>query len=155
MILKQDYIFIFLFAYLYLSHEPTIFFFQAEDGIRDGHVTEFRRVLFRSLGCVVAAIADLPDGQAGMLVDVRSHPAAIETRACDLLRVLGAEHDDHRDAEVHLVVDRAADVAHRGHQGLEHALARRLDTFGHAVEPAHGDDRDGAGLRRVPSLDVP
>ena len=24
------------------------FFFQAEDGIRDGHVTEFRRVLFRS-----------------------------------------------------------------------------------------------------------
>src|SRR5207253_6927847 len=25
-----------------------IFFFQAEDGIRDGHVTEFRRVLFRS-----------------------------------------------------------------------------------------------------------
>src|SRR5207253_944931 len=25
------------------------FFFQAEDGIRDGHVTEFRRVLFRSL----------------------------------------------------------------------------------------------------------
>src|SRR5437870_8949331 len=25
-----------------------IFFFQAEDGIRDGHVMEFRRVLFRS-----------------------------------------------------------------------------------------------------------
>src|SRR5437870_10928998 len=25
------------------------FFFQAEDGIRDGHVTGFRRVLFRSL----------------------------------------------------------------------------------------------------------
>src|SRR5437870_7453874 len=25
-----------------------LFFFQAEDGIRDGHVTEFRRVLFRS-----------------------------------------------------------------------------------------------------------
>src|SRR6266581_9496518 len=25
------------------------FFFQAEDGIRDGRVTEFRRVLFRSL----------------------------------------------------------------------------------------------------------
>src|SRR6266508_4335251 len=26
----------------------SLFFFQAEDGIRDGHVTEFRRVLFRS-----------------------------------------------------------------------------------------------------------
>src|SRR5215510_15231255 len=26
------------------------FFFQAEDGIRDGHVMEFRRVLFRSQG---------------------------------------------------------------------------------------------------------
>src|SRR5207248_6160602 len=32
----------------------SIFFFQAEDGIRDRTVTEFRRVLFRSLGFIAA-----------------------------------------------------------------------------------------------------
>src|SRR5699024_11942436 len=44
------------------------FFFQAEDGIRDGHVLEFRRVLFRSTrcgpapwpGCAVGSGADAP-----------------------------------------------------------------------------------------------
>src|SRR5215468_12259612 len=33
------------------------FFFQAEDGIRDRDVTEFRRVLFRSAGSVAASFA--------------------------------------------------------------------------------------------------
>src|SRR5690606_3097551 len=37
------------------------FFFQAEDGIRDFHVTEFRRVLFRSLD--VSVIDELPKGR--------------------------------------------------------------------------------------------
>src|SRR3712207_6999072 len=34
-----------------------VFFFQAEDGIRDIGVTEFRRVLFRSMGAVHQAPA--------------------------------------------------------------------------------------------------
>src|SRR5699024_11961681 len=32
-----------------IPHRYSFFFFQAEDGIRDRNVTEFRRVLFRSL----------------------------------------------------------------------------------------------------------
>src|SRR5690625_6158643 len=42
------------------------FFFQAEDGIRDGHVTGVRRVLFRSS----PRLADLgPGGQDGRLLE--------------------------------------------------------------------------------------
>src|SRR5205807_3548343 len=36
------------------------FFFQAEDGIRDYKVTEFRRVLFRSSRCSTSTAASAP-----------------------------------------------------------------------------------------------
>src|SRR5690349_22839922 len=35
--------------YIFINMKIVCFFFQAEDGIRDLYVTEFRRVLFRSL----------------------------------------------------------------------------------------------------------
>src|SRR5690625_5603420 len=37
------------------------FFFQAEDGIRDGHVTGFRRVLFRSLSSRIRLARNFAD----------------------------------------------------------------------------------------------
>src|SRR5207248_8952884 len=36
------------------------FFFQAEDGIRDGHGLEFRRVLFRSFDSLKIEVAEVP-----------------------------------------------------------------------------------------------
>src|SRR5690625_7430244 len=53
------------------------FFFQAEDGIRDGHVTEFRRVLFRSVRRRTsssqrsASSAEVSSGNAAVNVSMR------------------------------------------------------------------------------------
>src|SRR6202044_4107154 len=52
-----------------------IFFFQAEDGIRDGHVTGFRRVLFRSLGR--AERGPIFKGEGGM-AQRRAHRSRID-----------------------------------------------------------------------------
>src|SRR5690606_39892573 len=48
------------------------FFFQAEDGIRDFHVTEFRRVLFRSKaeGYISNFELDEVEGQVGKVLKV-------------------------------------------------------------------------------------
>src|SRR5438876_12030649 len=48
-----------------------VFFFQAEDGIRDGRVLEFRRVLFRSIFCasVDARTTVKPGGSITLSLD--------------------------------------------------------------------------------------
>src|SRR6267143_2790615 len=60
-----------LFLYNYMVSRVFVFFFffQAEDGIRDGTVTEFRRVLFRS-PCVHAVPASVQGctGRARLLL---------------------------------------------------------------------------------------
>src|SRR6059036_461704 len=90
-----------------------------------------------------------------MLVDVRAHGPPIEAGARDLLRVLRAERDDHRQrVDVHLVIDRAADVAHRRDQRLEHALPARLTALGEGVDAADGHDGHRAGAGRMAALDV-
>src|SRR5438876_6478591 len=50
------------------------FFFQAEDGIRDGRVTEFRRVLFRSSSAACSAPARSPEtlSRRGHVGELRS-----------------------------------------------------------------------------------
>src|SRR5439155_14459923 len=53
------------------------FFFQAEDGIRDGHVTEFRRVLFRSF-----AGGEVRPGPA-VAARLRHRPCAVSDRLSD------------------------------------------------------------------------
>src|SRR5207247_417816 len=90
-----------------------------------------------------------------MLVDVSAHGPPIEAGARDLLRVLRAERDDHRQrVDVHLVIDRAADVAHRRDQRLEHALPARLTALGEGVDAADGHDGHRAGAGRMAALDV-
>src|SRR5438132_10054785 len=60
-----------------------IFFFQAEDGIRDHCVTEFRRVLFRSQGVGQALFIDLdrsrlrPVGRGGLRFCTGSRQGAL------------------------------------------------------------------------------
>src|SRR5207253_1898356 len=83
------------------------------------------------------------------------HGPPIEAGARDLLRVLRAERDDHRQrVDVHLVIDRAADVAHRRDQRLEHALPARLTALGEGVDAADGHDGHRAGAGRMAALDV-
>src|SRR5690606_40906724 len=62
------------------------FFFQAEDGIRDFHVTEFRRVLFRSVTTEQRTLNLVRDGAAG--VPGQMERAHLETRQLEALFVL-------------------------------------------------------------------
>src|SRR5690606_20912709 len=83
------------------------FFFQAEDGIRDFHVTGFRRVLFRSLDRILhlqLPSADDVDQVANELSEAATRLAALEEteagrsrRSIDLLEAALAEHADHGD----------------------------------------------------------
>src|SRR5689334_24834935 len=54
------------------SQSEVVFFFQAEDGIRDGTVTGFRRVLFRSGGRKVLILAAA--GVAGIALGLALSP---------------------------------------------------------------------------------
>src|SRR5690606_31558111 len=83
------------------------FFFQAEDGIRDFHVTGFRRVLFRSLDRILhlqLPSADDVDQVANELSEAATRLAALEEteagrsrRSIDLLEVALVKHADHGD----------------------------------------------------------
>src|SRR5256885_9892348 len=56
--------------------ECSVFFFQAEDGIRDYKVTGFRRVLFRSDGTVAASTST--DGQVRLWPRAGGAPRLLE-----------------------------------------------------------------------------
>src|SRR5437868_14907840 len=57
---------------------PCIFFFQAEDGIRDRNVTEFRRVLFRSM--TKLPLAGMGTGTAGVTAAALTSGTTSSTR---------------------------------------------------------------------------
>src|SRR3712207_9203734 len=67
-----------------LGSGEVIFFFQAEDGIRDIGVTEFRRVLFRStIWFPETALAELPDDLLSFLLFPVDHPEFFDSVVMD------------------------------------------------------------------------
>src|SRR5690625_698269 len=70
------------------------FFFQAEDGIRDGHVTGFRRVLFRSpLGTCAASAASPPR----MLIATDSVTGVRTCHDAPVPKIIGTSLAEHRE----------------------------------------------------------
>src|SRR5260221_3105060 len=74
------------------SSKSTFFFFQAEDGIRDHCVTEFRRVLFRSLSKGSSTDAQGP-GHRRHLPDRLRQPGPALAHLLGLAAELGAVPD--------------------------------------------------------------
>src|SRR5216684_3234094 len=113
------------FAFLLLCRRwyLVVFFFQAEDGIRDVAVTEFRRVLFRSVGGRAAAGRGRSDRPL-----LRHRAAGAHRRAC-------APHLARRPLRGHLAVQDLAAAGVDGGRGarpphaggwLHHRARRRL-----------------------------